>query len=181
MTSETLNNNNTLTNATPTWFNNAKLMHTYENYSEYEYIDLIIQVSKDKSMFNATNLIKQMKDKQANMTALMSSQKWSYIQEDYSEQIKFVEGKGTQSYKGYWFTWTLFDVFVESVIPTSSISFNLGRKLSHNDKGYIYMCKPKDCKDSNTFKFGKTWNWNQRVKQYGEGTQLIYLLSHSLS
>ena len=182
MTSEKYNNEKTFY---PNWFKYMQLVETHDEYKVYNYINLEIQTTPDSKFFNASRLIRLLSSKvrddgtkssSKSMTVLMRSKKWSGLKKSHPDLFIEVKGKDTQHYKGIYLQWILFSTFIGYASNGADINFELGEEIVEDTKGFIYMCCPESCDGTDTIKFGRTWNWNQRIVGYGLDTYLFHLI-----
>ena len=154
--------------------NNLEYNKINEEFGYVEFNGIKLYVTSDKQMFNATILTKSINCHVRSASSGANNAKWLDLIEDSPDDFIYVEGNGTQSYKGWYAKLDLLQFILGSINPIRGLAWYRGNEWKNKDvDGLIYLVQPPEFVGTNTFKIGESKNFNNRLNNYGKGTLIL--------
>ena len=158
-------------------FSDVELIQLDNGYYTFEYIGINILVSKDKSKFNASKLIRDIKgdykkynyNKWKNQEA---SRKTLQANPELEEHIT-----GNSQVNGYYLAWVLFYQFIYNISAHNQVTrWLVSREDNWNrseDYGHVYLVQETRHLGTNIYKIGRTYDTTQRFYSYGAKPKIL--------
>lgn len=183
---------------TPTWFNNAVVNSVPVTASSpigfrahrCKYLGIDFSVSADMTLFRVEDFIKPFNSRVNPKTdkteyskswkTFANGAKQSSLMTKYGNSI--VTTTGSRDVKGNYLPWRMFNsILYWATDFANADAFEHGEELDLSTPGYLYLVQPEKgdlrCVGTSTFKYGRTWNMDQRLIGYGPETD-VYSVVH---
>ncbi len=138
-----------------------------------------ISITMDGSLesFRINDLFKNLTLQVDNARASTSVSHWlngkvgSILYNDPIYHDLFYKKEGSPKIKGWYAPMVLFNAILYSTNVIKAQKWVMGMMWQEPVEGYIYFIQPSDCIDTQIYKYGMTWNTDQRYVSYSKGKE----------
>jgi hypothetical protein len=149
-----------------------------ENFIVVEYYQLNLIFSVKDQMFNATKLVRSISSSEIKTWNETKAAK--LFKQRFPKFFKVIGNKDVKGTDIHRVSGTYMDMTMIPVITAwcnPMIGYFIANNLSIDEKndlsGFVYLIQPEEHLGTNIYKIGRTWNPDQRIRQYGSKTNII--------